>query len=98
MKIKYQFVTGETVEIEVPDNIAEVASTIDRDTENSNRKETRRHNSVEELEKNGTQLLDHRIDVQSIIEQKEIREGLYKALDTLLPRQRELIQKIFFKE
>jgi len=96
MKIKYEFVTGETVEIEVSDNIGEVMVQIDRDIYRSNRRETNKHNSVEMLEEKGVQLSDESIDIPFFIEQQEMKEALYKALDNLLPQQRELIQKVFF--
>lgn len=97
MKIKYEYLTGETVEIDVTDKIAEVAIELDRDIRNSNRKETRRHNSVEELAEKGAQLADDRVDIHTDIEQQEMRQALHKALDNLLPQQRELIQKVFFE-
>lgn len=97
MKIKYEYVTGETVEIEVQDNIAKVAIEMDRDIRNSNRRETGKHNSVEELADKGTQLSDDRVDIPSFIERQEMRQALHKALDNLLPQQRELIQKIYFE-
>ena len=43
MKIKYEFVTGETVEVEVDDNIGEVIVELERIEYNNEKKETRRH-------------------------------------------------------
>lgn len=97
MKIKYQFVTGDSVEIEVPDSIGKVAVRADMDIQNNNRKETRKHKSLEKLHENGTQLSDENADIHSIFEQKEARRSLYKALGNLPPQQRELIQKVFFE-
>ncbi|CQR74997.1 RNA polymerase sigma factor [Sporomusa ovata DSM 2662] len=96
MKIKYEFVTGETVEIEVEENIGEVMAQIDRDIYRSNRRETNKHNSVEALEDKGIQLADESMDIPFFIEQQEMREALHNAMDKLLPQQRELIQKVFF--
>lgn len=97
MKIKYEFVTGETVEIEVTDDIAEVAIELDKDIRNSNRRENDKHNSIEKLAERGTQLSDDRVDIHKDIEQKEMRRALQKALDNLLPQQRKLIKKVFFE-
>ena len=97
MKIVYQFVTGESVEVEVMDAVAEVAASIDRDIKNNNRRERRIHNSVEELAESGIQLADDRVDIHSAVEEHEIKTALYKALDQLLPQQKELIQKVFFE-
>ena len=44
MNIKYEFITGEVVEIEVPDYMGEVSIEIEKQDYNLNRKETRRHN------------------------------------------------------
>jgi RNA polymerase sigma-70 factor (ECF subfamily) len=96
MKIKYEFVTGETVEVEVTESISKVAIELDRAIKNSDRRETRRHNSVEALGEKGTQLSDGRVDIPLVIEQQEMRETLHNAMDKLLPRQRELIYKVFF--
>ena len=97
MNIKYEFVTGEIFEIEVPETIGEISIAIDKDIQNSNRRETRRHNSVEILKEQGVQITDKRVDIASIIETQELNEKLKKALDMLLPQQQELIRKVFFE-
>lgn len=45
MKIKYEFVNREIIEIEVPDGIGEISIAIDKEICNSDRRETRRHES-----------------------------------------------------
>jgi len=97
MKVKYEFVTGESVEIEVPDNIGEVSIELDRQIYNSDHKETRRHKSIENLQAQGNQLADGSPDIPSIIERKEMSQALHNALEKLLPQQRELIQKVYFE-
>ena len=97
MNIKYEFLTGEIIEIEVSDDIAEVAIEIERDTYNSNRRETRRHNSIEDMEGQGLQFDDKGVAVATIVEEKETNEALQNALDKLLPQQKELVQKVFFQ-
>ena len=97
MKIKYEFVTGETVEIEVADNIGQMMVQIDRDIYRSNRCETNKHNSVESLAEKGIQFSDDSIDIPFFIEQQETRETLHNALDKLLPQQRDLVQKVFYE-
>lgn len=96
MKIKYQFVTGETVEIKVSERIGKVLIAIDKDMQNSDRRETRRHNSIDALAEQGIQVLDNSIELTSAIEARETKEALHDALNKLLPQQRELIQKVFF--
>ena len=58
MKLKYEFVTNEVIEVEVPDNIRKVSVEIDRVTYNSNRQETSRHTSLNVLWDKGTQIAD----------------------------------------
>lgn len=98
MKIKYEFLTGEIVEVEVPEAIGEVAVALDRDIFNSNRRERRRHNSMENMQEKGHQLQDKRSNILFLLEQQELTEALHKALDKLLPQQQELIKKVFFEE
>lgn len=47
MKIRYQFVNGDVSEIEVDDELGEVLLDMDRQEYNNNRKESRRHYSLE---------------------------------------------------
>ena len=50
------------------------------------------------MEEQGSQFKDYRIDILDEIEEKEINDELHKALDKLLPQQKELIEEIFIKE
>ena len=52
MKIKYEFVTGETVEVEVDDSIGKVMVELDRIEYNNDHKETRRHCSLSAIKYN----------------------------------------------
>jgi RNA polymerase sigma-70 factor (ECF subfamily) len=97
MKISYEFITGEIVEIEVPENIKNVSIEIDRDIYNIDRKETRRHNSLDYMEDAGLQFEDNSVDVVLDLEQKEVMDEINNALDILLPEQKELVEKVFYK-
>lgn len=97
MKISYEFVTGEIVEIEVPEDITKVSIEIDRDIYNHNRKETRRHNSIDYMEDAGLQFEDNSVDIVVDLEQKEVIDEIEQALDILLSEQKELIEKVFYK-
>jgi RNA polymerase sigma-70 factor (ECF subfamily) len=98
MKIKYYFVTGETVEIAVPEHMAAVMMKTDKDLKNSNRRESNKHYSFDELLAKGMQLTDGQVGAEFRLEQKEMRKALSKAVKALLPQQRQLLQKIFFEE
>ncbi len=97
MKIRYEFVTGETVEIEVPETIGELAIAIDKDIRSSDRRETRRHNSVEELVEQGRHFWDGESSVEEAVMKNEEHELLHKAIKMLLPQQRDLVQKVFLE-
>ena len=95
MKIKYESVTGEILEVEVPDDVGKICIEIDHETQNSNHTETRRHKSIELLAEQGVQLSGN-TDIEIEVIESQIIENLRNALKELLPKQRELIFKVFF--
>lgn len=97
MKIKYEFLIGQIVEIEVSDEFNEVLIAIEKDVYNSNHRETRRHNSIAGMEDKGVQFYDKGMDIPGLIEQLEISKSLHNALDKLMPQQKRLVQKVFFQ-
>lgn len=98
MIIKYVFVTGEMAEIELVDDIAEATSEIRRENYNDERRETRRHNSLEQKMEQGFQFEDKSVAVDIIVEKKETSKGLHNVLKKLLPQQKLLIEKVFFQD
>ena len=98
MRIKYQFLTGETVEIDVTDHIGEVSIAIERDMLNSNRRETRRHNSLSRMEEAGAQFADASGNVAELLLKSEDNRRLFDAVQHLLPQQQELIWQVFYEE
>ena len=97
MKILYEFVTGETLEIEVPENVEEVVIEIEKTTKNTNRKETRRHNSLDYMSEIGIQFKDNNVEIEEDISEKELTKEVVQAINTLLPEQKLLIKKVFYK-
>ena len=53
MEIKYEFVTGEVLKIEVADALGEVLLEFDRQEKNNDRRETRRHMSLDGMDFEG---------------------------------------------
>ena len=98
MKITFEFVTGETAEIEVTDAIGEVSIEIDKEMASSNRRETRRHNSISRLEEVGIQFPDESGDIVALLLENEVNKKLRAAMNNLLPQQQELIRQVFFEE
>ena len=66
--IKYEFATGEVIEIDIPDELEEVIIEIEKAQYKKNRVETMRHSSIEDKEKQGVQFKDNCEDVIKIIE------------------------------
>lgn len=100
MKITYNFVDGETIEIEVNDEIGNIILDMDRCEYNNDHTETRRHISIELFNDKSPELSDEKkpefimignltLDMQD--------ERFNKALETLTPVQRDLIEHIYFK-
>ncbi len=97
MKIKYEFITGEVQEVIVPDELIKVVMEIERQVNNNNRNERRRHNSLEEMEEHGFQFKSNEIEVIENVEEILINESLYKALGKLSFDERKLIYLVFFQ-
>ncbi|TCL37221.1 RNA polymerase sigma factor (sigma-70 family) [Anaerospora hongkongensis] len=96
MKIKYEFLTGEAVEIEVSEAISKVLIGIDEEVKNSDRRESRRHHSIDALAEIGVELAATSEELADSIEMRETTEALRQAIGKLLPQQRKLLQKLYF--
>ena len=97
MKIKYEFITGEVQKVDIPDGLINVVMDMERQVHNNNRKERRRHNSLEEMEEHGFQFKSNDMEVTEVIEEILINESLNKALGKLSFDERKLISLVFFQ-
>jgi len=104
VKIKYTFVTGEIVEIEIDDCLGAEISEIEHKSDLKDRAETRRHHSIEQLGEQGIHFADPKSNIAAVIELKETiaelrsdLEKLRKAILALQPQQQELVQQVFFE-
>ena len=97
MNITYEFVTGEKLEIEVNEDIAGISIEIERKTCKSERRETRRHNSIDSMEEAGFQFKDINGDIEVKVEEAETTDEVKSAIKTLLKSQQDLIEKVFYK-
>lgn len=97
MKIKYEFITGEVQEVVVPDELINVVMDIEKQAYISNRKESRRHNSIEIMEEHGFHFKAKEMLVTEVVEEKLINESLYEALGKLSFDKRKLIYLVFFQ-
>ena len=95
MTYDYHF-NNETISIDIPDSDYEVLIEMDRLERNLEKKETRRHVSMDSGKVDEKQLLSD-ADVESVCIRLFEDEALRCAMTQLLPAQRELIQKVFYE-
>lgn len=103
MKIRYEFITGEVMEIEVDEVFGEVIDCSRRELETLQRKERKYCISLSQVndksnwmlanENNPSYMLDQLFEILEEEERLlERKKKLYDAIDTMSPRQRELIE------
>ena len=83
MKSKCQTGLGETI------------LQIDNEIKNSNRRETRRHQSLNELNDKADLIVDEGINIEENFSQKLEMDKLYAAISKLKPSEQELIHKLY---
>lgn len=87
-KIKYTFADGHTEEIEVTEAFAAEYAEMEHREYLTNRKETRRHQSLDKSMEHGFDIPDLTVDIQAEVERRELSGQLKIALHTLTDRQR----------
>ena len=97
MKITYEFVTGEVSEVEVDERLGGMLLDLDRQQENNDQKETRRHFSLDGMDYEG-ELFASAEDTEREAVRREDVVRLYSAMEALSPSQRELVEKVYFEE
>ena len=97
MKISYEFVTGEISEVEVGESLGGILLDLDRQQENNDQKETRRHFSLNSMDYEG-ELFASAEDTERAVEHREDMARLYSAMEALSSSQRELVKKVYFEE
>ena len=78
-------------EVEVPSELAEAYAALERQSRLTNRKETRRHQSLDKSLDHGWDVPDPSADTLRILERSETRALLQAALKTLTARQRTIL-------
>ena len=86
MKYTYAFVTGSS-QVEVPEEWAELLAEMDHEEELHNRRETRRHQSLDDLVYEGLDFAAEGDAEDALINRENVRE-LTEALDALTETQR----------
>ena len=70
---------------------------LDRQQDNNDQKETRRHFSLNGMDYEG-ELFASAEDTERTVEHREDMARLYSAMEALSPSQRELVEKVYFEE
>lgn len=94
MKIKYKFVTGEDISIEVYGEFEEIMLELDKNLKNNNRKESRRHENLSLFDKDENNT-DANVDVYEDVIKSLDRDRLYYAIQKLKPYEQDLIHKLY---
>lgn len=94
--ITYKFADGTTSTVEVSDEFYSQYQDMEKADELSNRKHSRRTQSLEHSVDNGWDVADPDADVAAIFEKNESDSKLYEAISTLTPEQQTLIRQVFF--
>lgn len=90
MKIEYKFVTGENVSVEVYGKFEEIMIELDKNLKNNDRKETRRHKSLDLLKEN-----EQMANIFGDICRNFNNSKVYDAIAKLKPQEQELIHKLY---
>lgn len=95
--IHYQFADGHFEDIEVTDEFAARYAEMEHKDKLIERKETRRHQSLDKSLENGWDVADPRVDVQAEAERNEENLRLHNAIAALTDKQRELLRLVYFE-
>lgn len=95
--IRYEFADGTTSEIEVTEEFAESYAEMEHREYLVNRKETRRHQSLDNSMEHGFDVADPNVNVFEQVERRLWTERLHKAIAALSPEQQELLRQVYFE-
>ena len=95
MKYKYYF-CNEAVEVDVPEEWAQILQDLDQEEKNNNRRETRHTSSLEEFDPDDWHMASGE-DIEATTISLADTERLKKAMFRLPPRQRYLIDQVYFE-
>ena len=96
VKIMYRFADGHVEELEVEQEIAETLRELDRQEYNNTRRETRRHTSLSAVEYEDERFAARDVDVLEKALCRIDAEALRRALPMLMPKQQDLVRRVFF--
>jgi len=96
-EIIYKFSDGTKKTIQVEDEVYEEYEHLEVENKRTDRKETRRHISLNYLNEQGIDFESAESNPEEIIFTKELRNQVQKAIKTLNSKQRELVKNVYFE-
>lgn len=97
MVIKYRFLDNTTSEVEVDDELGKHITKMNEADYNLNRKETRRHDYISELEEKGRYITDDSDPLNDVLKAELLNE-LMASIAKLLPEQKELLIRVYWNK
>ena len=97
MVIKYKFLDNATSEVEVDDELGKHITEMDEAAAKINRKETRRHIYMSELEEKGHYIPADSDPLDDVLKEERIK-GLMAAIEKLQPQQKELLIRVYWNK
>lgn len=94
--ILYRFSDGHCESIEVTEEFAAQYAEMEHREYLVNRKETRRHQSLDKSMEHGFDVADPKVNIAEEIERRELSEQIHTALHKLTDKQRAVISLYFF--
>lgn len=103
MRINYEFITGEKLELEVDESVGEVIIEIEKSQSRRNRTETRRHHSLEFMQEKREecapkQFADEGMGVEQMMIDAEEKERLYQAIRKLESGDALIVKSYYFED
>ncbi len=96
MEVTYSFVNGENVIVSVGEELGKTIRQLDRDLYNNNHKETRRHQSLNEIK--ADTLIDKNVNIENDFLRRSDVDKLYNAISKLKPSEQELLHKLYLSK
>ncbi len=97
MVIKYKFLDNATSEVEVDDELGKHITEMNDAAAKIDRKETRRHVYMSELEEKGHYIPADTDPLNDVLKEERIRE-LMAAIEKLKPTQKELLIRVYWNK
>jgi len=86
--IVYRFADGARKEIEITEEFAAEYAKMEHQEALIERKETRRHQSLDKSLEHGFEIPDSTVEIAEMAERRELSDEIHKALETLTEKQR----------